>query len=165
MPVFAWHLYLVSKRQERRQMLIEMIGSGVLALASPAAYWVGVGEPAPFGWWLFALTWTQSAASILYAYLRLGQRTLPALPPLSARLRMGAPALLFTAANLLAVAGLAAAGFVPAALPLPFALQFAETIWGSLVKPAVGYKPTAIGIRQLVVSSLFTALFILAVIL
>jgi hypothetical protein len=29
------------------------------------------------------------------------------------------------------------------------------------LRPAVGYKPTAIGIRQLVVSTLFTILFII----
>src|SRR5512134_2606321 len=29
--VFAWHLYLISKRLERRQMGIEMVASGVLA--------------------------------------------------------------------------------------------------------------------------------------
>ena len=61
-PVFLWHLYLVSRRQERRQVGVEVVGSGVLALAAPAAYWVGLGPPAPptfasldpFGWWLFA---------------------------------------------------------------------------------------------------------------
>ena len=82
-PVFVWHLYLVSRRTERRQVGVEVVGCGVLALAAPAAYWVGVSSPDPFGWWLFLLTWFQSAASIVYAYLRLEQRelkTAPAVP-------------------------------------------------------------------------------------
>ena len=84
-PVFIWHLYLVSKRAERRQIGIEIVGSGVLALAAPAAYWVGIGTPATVGWWLFILTWLQSAASIVYAYLRLKQRTLPSPPDAKTR--------------------------------------------------------------------------------
>jgi hypothetical protein len=43
----------------------------------------------------------------------------------------------------------------------PYALQWLETIWGSLVKPAVGYKPSIIGFRQLAISSMFTVLFII----
>ena len=34
------------------------------------------GFPDPLGWLLFGLTWLQSAASIVYAYLRLAQREL-----------------------------------------------------------------------------------------
>jgi len=61
-PVFAWHLYLVSRRAERRQPGIEIVGAGVLALAAPAACWVGLGRIDPSGWWLFILVWFQSAA-------------------------------------------------------------------------------------------------------
>ncbi|HNH79839.1 MAG TPA: YwiC-like family protein, partial [Anaerolineales bacterium] len=39
-PVFAWHLWLVSKRSERRQSGVEIIATGVLALVAPAALWV-----------------------------------------------------------------------------------------------------------------------------
>ena len=160
-PVFIWHLYLVSKRAERRQMLVEMVGSGVLALAAPAGYWIGVGSPDPYGWLLFVLVWLQSAASIAYAYLRLEQRVLPAPPALSAGLQMAWRPLLYTSFNLLLVLGLALVAVLPILLSLPFLLQWAETIWGTL-HPAVGVKPTRIGIRQLTVSSLFTLLFILA---
>jgi len=159
-PVFAWHLLLVSRRAERRQLGVELVGSGVLALAAPAAYWVGRGGMDPAGWWLFALSWLQSAASIIYAYLRLEQRVLSAVPELPERLAMGRRALLYALFNLLAVLGLSLAGLFPPLLPLPFALQFAETLYGTL-RPAVGYKPTAIGIRQLIVSSIFTLLFII----
>ncbi len=159
LPVFVWHLYLVSRRQERRQMFIEIVGSGVLALAAPAAYWVGRGAPHPLGWLLLGLAWLQSGASIVYAYLRLEQRVLPQAPAPAEAWRMGAPALAFAGFNLLASLGLALAGSVPAALPLPYALQLSETLWG-VTHPAVGVKPTRIGVRQLVVSTLFTILFI-----
>jgi hypothetical protein len=159
--VFAWHLYLISRRAERRQMGIEIVASGVLALAAPAALWVGQGYPDPQGWVLFGLVWLQSAASIVYAYLRLDQRSLPEIPDRSTAMRMGWRALLYTSFNLLLVTGLALAGFLPQLLPLAYALQTAETIWGALFRPAVGYKPTTIGLRQLAVSSLFTLLFIL----
>ena len=159
-PVFAWHLYLVSKRAERRQLGVEIVGSGVLALAAPAGYWIGVGSLDPIGWLLLALTWLQSAASIVYAYLRLEQRDLDSIPELNTRLRMGQRALIYTSFNLLFVAALAVTNLVSPLLTLPYALQLGETIWGTL-KPAVGKRPTAIGFRQLIVSSLFTLLFIL----
>lgn len=159
--VFAWHLYLVSRRQERRQIGVELVATGVLALAAPAAYWVGRGAPDPLGWLLFGLVWLQSAASIVYAYLRLEQRPLPGIPPLGERLRMGSRAILYTGFNLLAVIGLAAAGATPPALALPYLVQWLETLWGALVRPAVGFKATRIGLRQLIVSTVFTVLFIL----
>jgi hypothetical protein len=167
-PVFLWHLYLVSRRQERRQVGVEVVGSGVLALAAPAAYWVGLGPPAPpafasldpSGWWLFALTWLQSAASIVYAYLRLEQRELDAIPPIPERLRIARRSLLYTTFNLVAVGAFSLAGYLPPLLFVPYALQWGETLYGSL-KPAIGFKPARIGVRQLIVSTLFTILFII----
>jgi hypothetical protein len=159
-PVFAWHLYLVSRRAERRQLGVEIVGSGVLALAAPAGYWVGVGSAEPTGWLLLLLTWLQSAASIVYAYLRLEQREWQAIPPTSMRIKPARRALLYTSFNLLLALGLSLANITPTLLFIPYALQWVETIWGTL-RPAVGYKPTAIGIRQLVVSTLFTILFII----
>jgi hypothetical protein len=161
LPVFAWHLYLVSRRSERKQIGIEIVGSGVLALASPAAFWVGVQRPDPTGWLLFGLTWLQSAASIVYAYLRLEQRGLAEKPDPMTALRMGRRALAYTTFNLLATTVMAITQLVPPLLPAPYALQWLETIWGTL-RPAVGFKPTRIGIRQLIVSTIFTVLFIVA---
>lgn len=159
-PVFAWHLYLVSKRAERRQMAVEIVGSGVLAMTAPAGYWIGVGALDPIGWLLLVLTWLQSAASIVYAYLRLEQRQLGARPELKIRLKMGQRALLYTTFNMVFVIILSIFNVVSLMLFIPYALQWGETIWGTL-KPAVGMRPTVIGIRQLIVSSLFTVLFIL----
>jgi hypothetical protein len=159
-PVFIWHLYLVSKRAERRRMGVEIVGSGVLAMAAPAGYWIGIGSLDPIGWLLLALTWLQSAASIVYAYLRLEQRELDSVPDVRNRLMMGRRALIYTTFNLIFAAALGMISLVSPLLPLPYALQWGETIWGTL-KPAVGMRPTAIGFRQLFVSSLFTLLFIL----
>lgn len=160
-PVFAWHLYLVSRRRERRQAGVEIVGSGALALAAPGAFWIAVGSADPIGWWLFLLTWLQSAASIVYAYLRLAQRELKSLPDFNDRLRMGRRALLYTGFNLVAVITLGWQTVLPGWLFLPYLLQFAETVYGA-IKPAIGWKPTAVGFRQLAVSSLFTILFIIA---
>ena len=159
-PVFSWHLYLVSKRAERRQLGVEIVGSGVLALAAPAGFWIGVGGLDPVGWLLWFLTWLQSAASIVYAYLRLEQRELDSIPDLNSRLVMGRRALIYTSFNLILVSALGLANLVSSLLFLPYVLQFAETVWGTF-KPAVNVRPTRIGFRQLIISSLFTLLFIL----
>lgn len=159
-PVFTWHLYLVSKRAERRQMGVEVVGSGVLAMTAPAGYWIGVGTLDPVGWLLLVLTWLQSAASIVYAYLRLEQRDLDDAPGILVRLKMGRRALLYTTFNLIFVILLSAFSVASSILFIPYALQWIETIWGTL-NPAFGARPTQIGIRQLIVSSLFTILFIL----
>jgi uncharacterized membrane protein YuzA (DUF378 family) len=57
--VFAWHLWLVSRRLERYQMAVDIIASGTLALAAPAAYWVNLGNYGLAGWLLWILTWLQ----------------------------------------------------------------------------------------------------------
>lgn len=159
-PVFIWHLYLISRRAERRQAGVEIVGSGVLALNAPAAYWVGIGSPDSVGWWLFLLTWLQSAASIVHAYLRLQQRELNSIPDLPIRLRMGRRALLYTSFNLIAVIILSILQFLPSLLSIPYSIQWLETIWG-IFNPAINVKPTRIGIRQLIVSTLFTIAFII----
>lgn len=159
-PVFIWHLYLVSKRSERRKMGIELIASGVLALAAPAGYWIGVGGPHPIGWLLWALTWLQSAASIVYAYLRLEQRVWKNIPTLKYRLKPGLRANLYTSFNLVTVVILSILGILSPWLFIPYLLQWLETLWGT-TNPAVRWRPTKIGIRQLIISSLFTLLFII----
>lgn len=159
LPVFYWHLWLVSRRQERRKPGVEILGSGVLALSAPAALWVGMETYTPLGWVLLLLTWLQSAASIVYAYLRLEQRELKTTPPKAKLWRMAARALLYTSVNLLLVVGLAVGGIVPRLLFIPYIIQWLETIYGS-IKPALGLKPTQIGIRQLAVSTLFSLCFI-----
>jgi len=161
--VFAWHLWLVSQRAERKQAGIEIIATGVLALAAPAAYWIGIGRYDATGWWLFLWAWLQSAASIVYAYLRLDQRDLKP-DQLTAKSRseiwkMGRRAFLYTSFNLFASLILGWAKLIPLFIFVPFLLQWLETIWG-ITHPAAGWKPIQIGIRQFIISSLWTILFI-----
>jgi hypothetical protein len=159
--VFAWHLWLVSKREERRQVNVEIIATGVLSLAAPAMYWIGIGGYDPTGWWLWGLVWLQTAASIVYAYLRLEQREWKSIPNRWERFRAGFRAYLYTSFNLLLVIILGLDGRVlPQFLFVPYLVQWIETGWG-IEHPAVGWKPTRIGIRQLVVSVLWTVLFII----
>ncbi|MCC6147014.1 MAG: YwiC-like family protein [Anaerolineaceae bacterium] len=160
LPVLAWRLWLVSRREERRKSAMEIAASGVLALTAPAAYWVGQGEVTPTGWLIWGLCWLQAAGSILYAYLRLEQRSLKELPAMPQRLALGKRALLFNTFNLALVLVLAANHVTPALLPAAFGVQWVETLWG-LVNPALNVKPVYIGVRQLIVSTLFTLLFII----
>jgi hypothetical protein len=158
-PVFAWHLWLVSKREERRQINVEIIATGVLSLAAPAAYWVGIGRYEADGWWLWGLVWVQTAASIVYAYLRLEQREQVRVPVGSALWRMGWRAVLYTSFNFASVLILGLFSILPSLLFIPYLVQWLETMWG-ITHPAVGWKPTRIGIRQLIVSTIWTVLFI-----
>lgn len=163
-PVFAWHLWLVSQRAERKQAGIEVIATGVLSLVAPAAYWVGVGRYDPLGWWLFLWAWLQSAASIVYAYLRLEQRELKqdqaAVMSGSEKWALGKRAFLYTSFNLGASLILGWANWIPQFIFIPFLAQWLETIWG-ITHPAAGWKPVRIGVRQLIVSMLWTVLFII----
>lgn len=158
-PVFAWHLWLVSKRAERQQMGVEVIAIGVLSLSAPAAYWVASGAYNPLGWWLCIGTWLQSAASIVYAYLRLEQRELKSQPANKELWKMGKRALAYTSFNLFASLMLGWANLIPQLIFVPFLLQWLETLWG-ITHPSIGWKPVQIGMRQFVVSSLWTILFI-----
>ncbi len=159
-PVFAWHLWLVSRRAERRQAGVEIVATGVLSLVAPAAYWVGIGHYDGLGWWLWLLTWLQSAASIVYAYLRLEQREWKSLPNRYERFRAGLRAFAYVSFNFFLVAALSiGAGLLPYLISLPFMLQWLETLWG-IDHPAIGWKPVRIGTRQLIVSVLWTVLFV-----
>src|SRR5215216_4202139 len=148
-PVFGWHLWLVSKREERRQVNVEILATGVLAVAAPAAYWVGNGRCDPLGWWLWVLTWFQNAASIVYAYLRLEQREWNDVPARSVLWRAGALAFAYTTFNLVVSLGLGLAAVLPRFIFLPYLAQWLETLWG-IFHPAVKWRPVRIGIRQLI---------------
>jgi len=158
-PVFAWHLWLVSRREERRRAGMEIAATGVLSLAAPAAYWVGIARYDSTGWWLWILIWLQSAASIVYAYLRLEQRDRAVgLGPVDLW-KMGRRAFLYTSFNFILALLLGLLTVLPRFLFLPYLIQWIETLWG-VFHPAFKWKPTQIGIRQLIVSTLWTILFI-----
>jgi len=48
---------------------------------------------------------------------------------------------------------------LPRYIFIPYLVQWSETMWG-IFHPAIGWKPTRVGIRQLIVSTLWTVLFI-----
>ena len=158
--IFSWHLWLVSRRDERKQAGVEIVATGALSLAGPAAYWVGVGGYDPGGWWLWILVWMQTAASIVYAYLRLDQRILTQKPSPTEGWRLGFRAAMYTSFNLAASLALGIASILPMLIFVPYLIQWIETTWG-IFHPAIGWKPTRIGVRQLIVSTLWTVLFIL----
>jgi hypothetical protein len=159
-PIFAWHLWLVSRREERRRAGLEILATGVLALAAPAAYWIGKDGYLALGWVLWILTWFQSAASIVHAYLRLEQREWVFVPDLGTRFRAGRRAIAYTVFNFALALALGAFGVIPLLVCLPHLLQAVETLWGT-VKPAISAKPVAIGVRQLIISAGFTILFLI----
>jgi hypothetical protein len=160
-PVLAWYLVLIARRAERRQWLVEIAGAGALALAAPGAMWIGLGWPAPHGWVLWLLVWAQAASGIAYAYARLEQRRLVATPPLGERIDRAQWAWITAAGSTFGVALLAGVEIVPPALVLPYAVQLAETVHGTL-SPAIGLRPTAIGWRQAAVTLVFAVLFVVA---
>lgn len=157
----GWHLWLVSRRNERRQPGVEIIASGTLALAAPAAYWIGVGQLDPTGWWLWILCWLQAANSIVYAYLRLEQRDWKILPDLRGKVKPARRPIAYTSTALGAVALAGQLGYLPRWIFLAFAVQWIEAFWGAL-RPAAGVKPTRIGLRQLMVSVIFLLVFLIA---
>ncbi|MBI2332403.1 MAG: hypothetical protein HYU84_09645, partial [Chloroflexi bacterium] len=73
--------------------------------------------------------------------------------------RMGSRALMYTSFNVILSAGLGRSALIPTFIFIPFLAQWLETVWG-ITHPAVGWKPTRIGVRQLIVSILWTVLFI-----
>lgn len=158
-PVFAWHLWLVSRREERRQVSVELIATGVLSLAAPTAYWVGIGRYDITGWWLWILVWFQTAASIVYAYLRLAQRDRAEGLDQAQAWKIGRRAFASTSFNLVAVLALGLSSVLPRFLFTPYLIQWLETVWG-IFHPAIKWKPTRIGVRQLIVSTLWTISFI-----
>jgi len=159
--IFAWYLRLVSRRQERQQPGVEIIGAGALALTAPAAYWVSGGGSDLEAWLLWGLTWLQSAASIVHVHLRLKQRHLEQIPEMGALLRLGRRSLLYNGFNQGMSLVLALAGWVPTLVPFAFAITFLDALDG-IFRPAVGVRPRRIGVRQLLISSAFVVVMVLA---
>ena len=61
--------------------------------------------------------------------------------------------------NLASTLSLSMLAVLPRLIFIPFLLQWLETLWG-ITHPAIGWKPARIGIRQLIVSVLWTILFV-----
>lgn len=155
-PVLIWQLFLVTRREER-QLGIELVGVGTLALGAPAAYWVSRGQMAATGWWLWGLAWLYAAASIVYVYLRLKQRRMKQVPSRQDQWREGRRTILYIGGDILMTLVLAAARLVPLLTPLPYILAGAHFLYG-ITHPAVGVRPARIGIEQSLATLLFYAL-------
>jgi len=160
LPALVWQLWLVTRRAER-QMTVELAGSGALALAAPAAYYAATGYfdfVALFAW---LLCWFQSAAAIVYVYLRLEQRRLPAIPARQQQWAMGRRAVMYHIFNFVASVALSAFRILPPLVPLAFAVMFAQVIHGTF-RPAVGVKPQVLGFAQVGATIVFVVLLVLA---
>ena len=141
-------------------MTVEILATGVLALGAPAGLWAGIGTPEPIGWLLWLLLWAQAIASILHVYLRLNQRRLDNRPKRIDQISKARPALAVGAVNVLVVAALGQVGITATWLFLAYLLQFTEIVWATRT-PTPTARPTAIGLRQMAVTTLFTIVFVL----
>ncbi|HKZ86199.1 MAG TPA: YwiC-like family protein [Anaerolineae bacterium] len=159
-PMLIWQVWLIRQRAER-QMSIELAGSGMLALAAPTAHYVAAGVVDATAIILWVLCWLQSAAAIVYVYLRLAQRRLGEMPPMPERWRIGRRALLYAGANFALSMGLAIAGLVPLLTPIAFAAMLAQAVGGAR-NPCVGVRPQRIGFAQVAATAIFSALLIVA---
>ena len=160
LPALAWQLWLITRRAER-QMTVELAGSGALALAAPAAYYAATGhfDFVALSTWL--LCWLQSAAAIVYVYLRLEQRRLLAIPARQPQWAMGRCAVMYHIFNFAASVALSAFRILPPLVPLAFAAMLAEVIHGTF-HPAVGVKPQVLGFAQVGATVIFVVLLVLA---
>ncbi len=161
LPALWWQLALVARRAERGQIGADIVGAGVLALAAPAAHAVVIGRITGTAWLLWGLCWFQSAAAVVFVFLRLAQRHLSGIPATAVRWRMGRRAMLYHGFNVIGSLALALLGFVPRLTVVPFAAMWAYAVYGML-RPAVGVRPTRLGFAQVGATVVFSVLMIAA---
>lgn len=161
-PILVWHFSLIAKRRERKQIGIEIIGTGALALSAPAAFWISGGSDPLLPWILWLASWLQSAASITLVYLRLDQIEWDQGLALEAGLRRGSRTLTYHGFNFLLGWFLVFTGMLGSLAGVAFTLMLLDAIQ-SIARPAVNSRPRSIGMRQLLFSSLFYVLVIMSV--
>ena len=159
LPLLIWQMALVARKEER-QLRIELVGTGVLALAAPAAHIAASGAWTRTALMLWLLLWIYAAVSIVYVYLRLEQRRLSEAPEIPDRLAMGSTAMRAAAAALVLAAIGVAARLLPRLAPLPFILLQLQVIVGTY-RPAIGYRPQRVGFAQVGAMAFFVALIVL----
>ena len=162
--LLIWHLRLVYRRMER-QLTVELVGSGILALAASAAHISSTGSWTVTALLLWFLTWGYAVVSIVYIYLRLDQRQNKVEEEIemsrSRRLNLGRPAMQIAAAALLLVTAGTYFRVLPRFAPLPFVVTQVQVITGTL-RPAIGARPSRIGLVQVGAFLIFTTLTIWA---
>lgn len=161
LPAVAWQMWLVMRKAERHALWAEVAGTAALALAAPAALWVDSGFSV-MGIWLWLLCALQAGASIAHVYVLLAYRRMTIAPALPQRWPLARLSIMWHALNVIVVAALAALGQVPAFAIVAFVIMLAESIYGEVMKPCIGAKPAAIGIRQMFVALAFALLVIVA---
>ena len=162
--LLIWHLRLVYRRKER-QLPVELVGSGILAMAASAAHISSTGSWTETAGLLWLLTWGYAAVSIVYIYLRLDQRQIEEADKMdlsrSRRLNMGRSAMQIAAVALLLVTAGTYFRVLPRFAPLPFIITQVQVIAGTL-RPAIGASPSRIGLVQVGAFLIFTTLTIWA---
>lgn len=158
--LFAYHLFLISRKSERGSLPVDILASATLALAAPAAYWTGggtdIGRAAAIWFWIVL----HSAAAIVHVFFLLGRRR---------RRREDDPdrwrdarGTLAANGGALALAAVAAAfAHAPLLLIPAFALTFADALHG-VWRPPYGSRVSRIGFRLLGISVIFYVLLAFA---
>ena len=159
LPLLSWQMILVA-RNEERQIGIELVGTGVLALAAPAAHVAATGQWTALALTLWLMMWLYAAVSIFYVYLRLEQRRLTAVPSVTDRLLMGRTAMRVGALALVVVSVATFLGALPRYAPLAWLIVQLQIIIGT-IRPAAGYRPTNLGHRQVLSTALFVVVLVL----
>ena len=103
------------------------------------------------------ILWLQSAASIVLVYQRLTERQLTSPDSMPERARRAARSLAYHTFNLIFMLIAHIAIGLPWGFPLASSLMLMDAL-DTLRVPAVGWKPTRIGLRQLFASSIFMVL-------
>lgn len=154
LPVLALHLWLISQRKERGQTAMNILVAVTLALAGPAAYWVSGGTDTLTPCLIWVVMSCQASASILQVAVRLDQRFLTARPESGALWRANVLSLAHHIANLGLSVALAYPGLISRLVPVAFSLLVLEAVQGAM-RPPIGKRPIHIGLRQLIVSTVF----------
>jgi len=158
MLIFCWYLVLVGRRAERGRTGLEILGAGVLALSAAAGLWIGRGQYLPLGWLLWIMIWAQSAASIHFVHMRLDHRRWGRIEAFGILGKRWPLAVVASSLNLAAMAALGPASGISTWIFIAYLPQWLESLW--FARHPTDDPPVTVGVRQLVISTLYTVLFI-----
>ena len=155
--LFARHLWLVSKKDERHRIGMDLAAAAMLALTAPALILVHHTQAWRGAVVLWIVLWIQSSGSIVHMFLRLEQRRLKSMPTLRERWRRGAFPIAHHAANTGLACIATAFGAAPGLVAVAFSITLIEGVM-AVQYPPIGHTPRQLGMRQLTTSSIFVAL-------
>jgi hypothetical protein len=160
-PVFAWHLALVARREERKRVGVEVLAAGALALAAPAAYRVAGGADLYTEWSLWGLTWLQSAGAIMNVYRALEARREERGAPLRSRLWRSRASVGLHLAGFAVAAALVVTTSTPPLVAGAFLVALVHAVV-TACREGAGRRPQQIGVSQLAAGLSFVVLMALA---